>query len=65
VVYDPWNPDCLFAALTTGTIMRSDDAGVSWTDLAPGPTGVTDLLLTPGGQALLAATPQGVWRLDV
>jgi hypothetical protein len=63
--YDPSDPDHVFAALTTAVVMRSDDAGASWTDLPTGPTQIADLLLTPGRQALLAATNQGVWRLDL
>jgi hypothetical protein len=65
LTYEPWSPDRLFAALTTGVVTRSYDAGASWTDLPSGPTQIADLLLTPGGQALLAATNQGVWRLDL
>jgi hypothetical protein len=63
--YDPLQPDLVFAALTTDLVRRSDDGGTSWTDLPAGPTQITDLLLTPGGQSLLAATSQGVGRIEV
>jgi hypothetical protein len=63
--YDPSSPDHVFAALTTDVVRRSDDGGASWSDLPLGPSRVADLLLTPGGQALLAATNQGVWRIEV
>jgi hypothetical protein len=63
--YEPWSPDRVFAALSTDLVKRSDDGGVTWTDLPFGPSQVADLLLTPGGQALLAATNQGVWRIDM
>jgi hypothetical protein len=63
VTYDPWTPDLVVAALTTDVITRSDDGGTSWTDLPSGPSGVADVRLTPGAEALLAATTHGVWRL--
>jgi hypothetical protein len=63
--HEPWQPDTLFAALTTDAIRRSDDAGGTRSDLPAGPTQVADLLLTPGGQALLAATATGGWRIEV
>ncbi len=65
VAYEPWTPDLMLAALSTNVVKRSDDSGASWTDLSSGPTDLTDLLLTPGGQALLAATTHGVWRIEL
>jgi hypothetical protein len=65
VGYEFSQPDLVFAALTTDTVRRSDDAGATWSDLPGGPTQVADLLLTAGGQALLAATTTGVWRIEV
>jgi hypothetical protein len=65
VAYDPWMPDHVLAALTTDIVKRSTDGGASWTDLSGGPTELTDLLLTPGGQAVLAATQHGVWRIEL
>jgi photosystem II stability/assembly factor-like uncharacterized protein len=64
VTYDPWTPDRVVAALSNDAVTRSDDGGASWTDLASGPTDLTDVLLTPGSEALLAATQHGVWRLE-
>jgi hypothetical protein len=64
LAYDPESPDHLFAALSTNVVQQSDDGGASWTDLPAGPSGIADLLLSPGGQALLAATQQGVWRIE-
>ena len=65
VAYEPWTPDRVFTALSTDLVKRSDDGGASWADLSTGPTDLTDLLLTPGGQALLAATQHGVWRIEL
>jgi photosystem II stability/assembly factor-like uncharacterized protein len=65
VTYDPSTPDQVIAALTTDVVTRSEDGGTSWTDLESGPTDLTDVLLTPGGQALLAATQHGVWRHEL
>jgi len=65
VAYDPETPDRVFAALTTDLVRQSNDGGASWTDLSSGPTGLADLLLTPDGQVLLAATQHGVWRIEV
>jgi hypothetical protein len=65
VAYDASSPDRVFAALTPDLVRRSDDGGVSWADLRTGPTELEDLLLVSSGHALLAATQQGVWRIEV
>jgi hypothetical protein len=65
VAYDPGAPDRVFVALTGDLVRQSSDGGASWTDLSSGPTSLSNLLLTPDGHALLAATQQGIWRIEV
>jgi hypothetical protein len=54
--YPPQDP-------VAGGVLASLDGGTSWTPLGQDLGGVNDLLLGGDGQALYAATNQGVWRI--
>jgi photosystem II stability/assembly factor-like uncharacterized protein len=66
LAYHPFAPDRVYAGLTTGTVMASDDAGASWSTFGSASLGnVADLALSHDQGILFAATSSGIWRMYV
>jgi photosystem II stability/assembly factor-like uncharacterized protein len=66
LAYHRWAPDRVYAGLTTGVVMASDDAGTTWAPRGSAGLGaVSDLALSHDQGMLFAATPSGVWRIFV
>jgi photosystem II stability/assembly factor-like uncharacterized protein len=62
---DPAMPDRVYVAMRSGSVLRSDDAGQTWTDLGLTEQTVNDLALGVDRKNLYAATDQGVLRLPL
>jgi hypothetical protein len=59
-------PDRVYAAITTGVVRSSADAGASWSQLgSSGLGGIQDLALSNDQGTLFVASSSGVWRLFV
>jgi len=63
--YDPSEPDVVYVVLGDSTILRSVDAGETWTDLGLSGHQVHDIALGVDGRNLYAATDHGVLRLPL
>lgn len=58
-VYDPWNPDTMYAALREG-IFTSHDRGTNWSLLEKSPQGVVTLVVHSKNTAkIFAGTSEG------
>ncbi|MFN0074592.1 MAG: hypothetical protein ACKVVP_24180 [Chloroflexota bacterium] len=64
VEYDPKVPTRVYAALTSGEVRTSADAGFSWTQLGSAGLGRSEALLLVGGYLFLASDT-GVWRYPI
>ena len=59
-------PDRVYAGITTGSVLSSQDGGASWTPLGSAAIGsIADLALSHDEGVLFAATSSGVWRIFV
>ena len=59
LVYDPWNPDTMYAALREG-IFTSHDRGKNWSLLKKSPQGVVTMVVHPKNTAkMFAGTSKG------
>lgn len=75
IAIDPTNPETMYAAaywpggffVPRGTVFRSTDGGDTWTELGLGLpyAGGTDLVIDATGSRLHAATPEGVFDVEV
>jgi photosystem II stability/assembly factor-like uncharacterized protein len=68
LVFDPENPDVLYAADISSGVYRSEDGGESWEPINNGlrTRAVNALALSADGSKLYAATEgEGVFRLDI
>jgi len=63
--YDPSEPDVVYVVLGESRILRSDDAGETWTDLGLSGHRIHDIALGVDGKNLYAATDHGVLRLPL
>jgi len=65
LAYEPAHPERVYAVFTGpfGSLRASVDSGATWTRYTQRDVGpLRDLLLTPDGQTLFAASDQGVWK---
>jgi len=66
LAYHPSAPDRVYAGLTTGVVMASEDAGATWNTFGSAGLGsLEDLALSQDQGTLFAATNSGVWRVYV
>lgn len=66
LLFDPRDPEVVWAATGNGGVFRSGDGGRSWTPVNRGLTnlGVWNLDLDPSGRVLVAATGNGLFRFS-
>lgn len=66
VAVDSYNPQVVWVANNSGDVLRSTDAGASWTNIHSFENPVIRLALSPGDsrRAYVGLKTQGLWRTD-